>query len=82
MLALFQAPQTSETMRAQAGDWLRIRLSELDRAQNAGLLGYNVARASAWATLNGVRETLPTFQRDSSTAYYCSYDARLNGYGG
>lgn len=82
MLALFQAPQTSEMMRATTGEWLRDRMAELDRAQGAGLLGYNVARASAWATLDGIRDTLPKFQRDSGAGYYCSYDARLSGYGG
>jgi hypothetical protein len=79
MVALYQAPQTSDENRQLSGEWLRDRLRELDRDREAGLFGFNVARANAWALLEPLRDTLPGYRTDSSEYYACSMYARVSG---
>jgi hypothetical protein len=65
IIALFQAADTPSTMRDAAGQWLRWKLILLDTQRATGgatPFSANLSRDSAWAALNGIRDTLPEYE--------------------
>ncbi|HVU14710.1 MAG TPA: DUF4173 domain-containing protein [Phototrophicaceae bacterium] len=71
MLHMYQTTN-SQTLRTASGQWLAHMLMQLDSLRAMGtdstIFSANLARDSAWASLNAVRASLPTF--DPSHYYY------------
>ncbi|MCC6804208.1 MAG: DUF4173 domain-containing protein [Anaerolineae bacterium] len=55
----------SPDLREAAGQWLRLKLNQLDairRTSGATIFSANLARDSAWAALDTIRDTLPEYE--------------------
>ncbi|MFN8561785.1 MAG: DUF4173 domain-containing protein, partial [Anaerolineae bacterium] len=73
MLRAYQSAETRPELQAYAGQWLARQLSRLDTMRGttgSTIFSANLSRDSAWAALDGIRDSLPEY--DARYFYYGS----------